>query len=73
MRDSEFEKPITAGSLVQTVVEDHPQTIPVFVHHGLHCVGCEISPFHTIADTAREYALALDSLLGDLNRAVVAL
>lgn len=70
MREHTLDKPITAGSLVQDVIEGHPQTIPVFVHHGLHCVGCDISPFHTIADTAREYALALDPLLGDLNQAV---
>jgi hybrid cluster-associated redox disulfide protein len=71
MRDSKRDRPITAGSLVQEVIECHPQTIAVFVHHGLQCVGCDISPFHTIADTAREYALALEPLLGDLNGAVV--
>jgi hybrid cluster-associated redox disulfide protein len=65
-------KRITANNLVQDVVERHPQTIPIFARHGLQCVGCYISPFHTIADSAREYAMALDALLGDLNRAILA-
>jgi len=62
--------PITADCLVQDVVEYHPQTILVFARHGLQCVGCYISPFHTIADSAREYTMALDPLLQELNQAV---
>jgi hybrid cluster-associated redox disulfide protein len=65
-------KGITANNLVQDVVEHHPQTIPIFARHGLQCVGCYISPFHTIADSAREYAMTLDALLGDLNQAILA-
>jgi hybrid cluster-associated redox disulfide protein len=61
-----------ADTLVLEVVERHPQAIPVFSRHGLQCVGCYISPFHTIADTAREYAMHLELLLADLNGAVAA-
>ncbi len=61
---------IESDSLVCDVVKKHPQTIMVFAHHGLNCVGCSISPFHTVADSARENALSLDILLGDLNRAL---
>jgi hybrid cluster-associated redox disulfide protein len=61
---------ITAESLVQEVVAQHPAAIPVFVGFGMGCVGCTISPFHTIADSAREHALPLEPLLGDLNRAL---
>ena len=60
---------ITADSLVKEVVESHPQTIAVFVKHGLSCVGCYVAPFHTITDTAREYALKLEPLLSELNSA----
>lgn len=62
--------PITADCLVQDVVEHHPQTILIFARHGLQCVGCYISPFHTIADSAREYTMALDLLLQELNQAI---
>jgi hybrid cluster-associated redox disulfide protein len=63
---------ITADSLVQDVVLRHPEAIAIFVQHGLQCPGCHISPFHTLADTAREYAVAIDPLLRDLNRAAAA-
>ena len=63
---------IAANSLVQEVVDHHPQAIAIFCRYGLQCVGCYISPFHTIADSAREYAMALEALLGDLNQAILA-
>jgi hybrid cluster-associated redox disulfide protein len=58
---------ISAESLVQEVVRDHPETVLVFVRHGMQCVGCTMSPFHTVADSAREHAVALEPLLGALN------
>jgi hybrid cluster-associated redox disulfide protein len=65
-----LKEPISADCLVQEVVEQHPQTILIFARHGLQCVGCYVSPFHTIADSAREYAMSLEPLLADLNEAV---
>ena len=61
---------VTAASRVQDVVERHPETVVILNRHGLHCAGCYISPHHTIADCAREYAVPLDLLLTDLNQAI---
>ncbi len=61
---------IRVDSLVWEVVKEHPQTIAVFVQHGMNCVGCDISPLHTVADSAREYALSLEAFLRDLNQAL---
>ncbi len=72
MEDGQFPACITAECLVQDVVERHPQTIAVFARHGLQCVGCYISPYHTLTDTAREHALSIEPLLGDLNQAIAA-
>lgn len=62
---------ITADCIVQGVIERHPQTIAVFTRHRMQCVGCYIAPFHTIADSAREHAIALETFLDDLNRALL--
>ena len=66
------DQPITADSLVQDVIDRHPQTVIVFVRYRLQCAGCDISPYHTIADSAREHAISVEPLLGDLNRALAA-
>lgn len=60
---------ITATSLAQEVIESYPQTIPVFHHHRMHCVGCYISAHHTIADCARENGVDIGALLNDLHEA----
>ncbi|MFC2046234.1 DUF1858 domain-containing protein [Chloroflexota bacterium] len=72
MDDTFSAQQITAESLVQDVVERHPQTITIFARHRLQCVGCNISPFHTIADSAREHSVSIGPLLRELNRVVTA-
>lgn len=63
---------ITPDSLVQDVIQRYPQTILVFARQGLQCVGCYIAPFHTITDCAREHAMGIEPLLGDLNQIIAA-
>jgi hybrid cluster-associated redox disulfide protein len=63
-------EPITTESLVQDIVQEHPQAILVFARHRMGCAGCYIAPFHTVADSAREHHLSVEPLLEDLNRAL---
>ena len=44
-----------------------PQTIPVFVRHRMLCVGCQVGPFHTIADACDEYRLEPEAFLLELK------
>ncbi len=34
-----------------------PETISVFLRHNMLCVGCMVSPFHTVVDACAEYDL----------------
>ena len=43
-----------------------PETIPVFLRHKMLCVGCLISPFHTIVDACREHDLDEHSFVAEL-------
>jgi hybrid cluster-associated redox disulfide protein len=61
---------ITPDTLVLQVIESYPQTIAVFNDLNMACPGCHVSPFHTIADSAREYGLRSDELLQALNDAL---
>lgn len=47
-----------------------PDTIPVFLRHKMLCVGCFISPFHTIVDACAEYSLNERDFLAELQEAV---
>lgn len=39
-----------------------PSTIRVFIAYRMHCVGCPISPFHTLVDAAEEHRNDLEDL-----------
>lgn len=69
MTEHKSPRRFTADTLVCDVVASHPQTVLVFVRRGLHCPGCYIAPFHTLADTAREYRIPIAPLLRELNQA----
>lgn len=47
-----------------------PQTVKVFLRHGMHCVGCRVGPFHTIDDACLEYDLDEAAFLAELERAI---
>jgi|JI10StandDraft_1071094.scaffolds.fasta_scaffold1295174_2 hybrid cluster-associated redox disulfide protein len=44
-----------------------PPTIRVFIDRRMHCVGCPIAPFHTVADAADEHGLDLADLTEELE------
>lgn len=46
-----------------------PGTIPVFIRHKMLCVGCLISPLHTIVDACAEYGLDQDTFVAELTEA----
>lgn len=47
-----------------------PQTIRVFLKHGMLCVGCLVNPYHTISDACLEYDLDETALLEELKSAI---
>jgi len=56
---------------VAELMSAYPSTIRVFIARGMHCVGCPISPFHTLSDAAEEHGLLLAGLVEDVEREVV--
>jgi hybrid cluster-associated redox disulfide protein len=59
-------KEMSIGEVVQT----YPQTIEVFLKHGLMCFGCAIARFENIEQGATAHGINVPALLQDLNAAV---
>ena len=55
---------------VAEIMSEWPPTIRVFLSRRMHCVGCPISPFHTLVDAAREHGLSLDDLIEAVSAAI---
>lgn len=61
---------ITDDMPIGDVLKKHPQTMRVFLSHGLMCVGCAIARFENIRQGATAHGIDVDALMKDLNKAV---
>lgn len=61
---------ITKSMSIGEVVQKHPETIPVFMQHGLHCLGCAIASFESIEQGAQAHGIDADALVKGLNDVV---
>ncbi len=61
---------ITKDIKIEEVVTQYPETMMVFMKHGLHCVGCHVSAFESIEDGAMAHGINVDALVSDLNRVI---
>lgn len=59
---------MTANTTIDEVVTRHPATAQVFIRRRMHCVGCEIDRFHTVADVCRIYGQPLGRFLDELGQ-----
>lgn len=61
---------ITRDMPIGDVVQKYPQTIEVFLKHGLMCFGCAIARFENVEQGAAAHGISIDALINDLNAAV---
>lgn len=61
---------ITGKEPIGEVLKQYPQTLRVFLTHGLMCVGCAVARFENIRDGATAHGINVEALLKDLNAAV---
>lgn len=58
---------ITKEMPIGEIVQNHPDTVQVFLRHGLMCFGCAIARFESLEQGALAHGIDLDALLQDLN------
>ncbi len=61
---------ITKDNTIEEIVSKHPETMIVFMKHGLHCVGCHVAAFESIEQGAEAHGIDVDALVADLNKVV---
>ncbi|NPV07686.1 MAG: DUF1858 domain-containing protein [Anaerolineae bacterium] len=61
---------ITRSMTIGETVQEYPQTIEVFLRHGLFCLGCAAARFENIEQGAIAHGINVDELITDLNAAV---
>jgi hybrid cluster-associated redox disulfide protein len=64
---------ITRDMGIAQVIQKYPELIPVFVQHGLGCIGCAMANFETIEQGAGAHGMDIDALMKDLNEVAVSI
>lgn len=59
---------ISKEMTIDEVATQYPETMMVFMRHGLHCVGCHVSAFESIEEGAMAHGINVDALVSDLNK-----
>jgi hybrid cluster-associated redox disulfide protein len=59
--------PITKEMAIAEIVQKYPQTVKVFLHHGLMCIGCAAARFENLEQGALAHGIEIDPLIKDLN------
>ena len=63
------EAKINKDMTIEEAVRQYPETIPIFLNYGLHCIGCHVANWETIEQGAITHGITnFDSMLQDLNK-----
>ena len=63
---------LTKDMGILEVVQQYPQTAPVFMNFGMGCLGCAAAHFENIEQGASAHGIDVDALMVALNKAAVA-
>jgi len=61
---------ITKDMSIGEIVDQYPETVPVFMSHGLGCIGCAIAQFETLEEGAMAHGIDVEVLVRDLNKSI---
>ena len=62
-----MKQPLTGTTTVAEVLLQRPVAARILVKHRMHCIGCAIAPFETVAEACEIYGISLQDLLDELN------
>jgi hybrid cluster-associated redox disulfide protein len=59
---------ITPDLTTKEILTEWPETIPVFLAHGMSCVGCLMSTFDTLEEALIVHRLQVVDVVRELNQ-----
>ncbi len=60
-------EPITKDTVIGDILDFAPQTAPVFLSIGMHCLGCPASRGETVEQACMVHGVDVDDLLEKVN------
>ena len=66
------DRPLTPKDTIAEFLATYPSAARVLVGHRMHCVGCDIAPFETIAEACIIYGVSVDDVFAEIHHAIAA-
>ena len=63
---------ITKDTIIGDILTIAPQTAPIFLSIGMHCLGCPASRGETVEQACAVHGVNVDELLAKVNEAIAA-
>ena len=60
---------ITKDTIIGDILDIAPQTAPIFMSIGMHCLGCPSSRGETVEEACMVHGVNVDALLRAVNEA----
>jgi len=61
---------ITKTVNIAELVTKHPESVPVLVESGFHCLGCAAASFETLEQGCEAHGLDADEIVRKINAAI---
>ena len=61
---------ITKDTIIGDILDIAPQTAPLFLSIGMHCLGCPASRGETVEEACAVHGINVDELLAKVNAAI---
>jgi len=55
---------------IEVIVSRFPETVPVFMKYGFHCLGCAMASFENLEQGASAHGIDVKKFVEDLNKVV---
>lgn len=63
---------ITKDTIIGDILDVAPQTAPIFLSIGMHCLGCPSSRGETVEQACMVHGVEVEELLAKINASVAA-
>ena len=61
---------IQKDTIIGDILDIAPETAPIFIANGMHCLGCPASRGETVEEACMVHGVDPDELLAELNKKI---
>lgn len=61
---------ITKDTIIGDILDNAPETAPIFLEIGMHCLGCPSARSESVKDACMVHGVDADDIVAKLNSAV---